>query len=297
MGKRMILRVFDKLYQSSNSYNNWPSLFPAYLNTAGKLFLSNNRDLQWFRWDSTATGWYINLFQAYAAEFDGDPYFEMIVPFQESAVNTLNPDRTIPGDAEAQTNTSFRTLAAGIKAAWPNTNVWMPINWSPYGSLASYTEYLRSIKVGTGNPDVSPIYQEEVGMKIDQINRGAIGWGGVAAKDYRGVMPMFMAVESSTLGYNSVGPTGGFTALMYAAAYNRAEAVKLLLQRGADATVTTKLVDLQLDHFRVDNVISVKEFNQFSGRMAERRIRSGTLPGVRLCYDLNAVPFVPLKNV
>lgn len=36
----------------------------------------------------------------------------------------------------------------------------------------------------------------------------------------------------------------GETALMYAAAFNRAEAVKLLLQRGADATVTTTIVDL-----------------------------------------------------
>lgn len=196
--KRLILVFFEQVPSGTCPASAY---FPAYLNTAGKLVQTSNKCL-WKRWDSEAMGWFIDMVNAYAAAFDDEPYVEIARPFQETTISwgTTTPSADF---SEAAYDAQLRRLALAMSTAWKKTNVWIPLNWGVSTTrLQGLISYFSSIGVGTGNPDICP----SCGQTVDLI---AIGTSG--GHDYRGEMPLMMHVEVSELGYNAVGPNGGFT--------------------------------------------------------------------------------------
>ena len=217
MGKWLVVRCYDKVYDSTN----FPTgIFPSYLHgtyTYWTPYSGILGILEFKRYDATAMSYYIDMWNAYGAVFDSqrnpsyanNQYFEMVTPFQESAFNV----DTVPpaGYSESALNNQYRLLAQGMRNACPSTNVWMEINWSPWGYITPYFEYCRSIKVGVGNPDTSvPAWGNVNGMEVDQIVRGELAQGG-ALNDFRGQMPVYGAIEQSSQGWAAAGSTASQT--------------------------------------------------------------------------------------
>jgi hypothetical protein len=194
--KRLAIRVMERHYSGVCPAIHY---FPPYLEGAGKTFTTgiSVKSCQWKRWDAEAMGWFIAMLEAYGKAFDGDPYVTLISPFHETSI-AWGGSAPLAGFTEDVLDREMRRLALALKNAWPKTNVWIPTNWGLSGTrLERHIEYLASIAVGAGNPDVCPSCK----MEIDLImNR------------FTAPIPRMMSVEASEMGYNSVGPAGGFTA-------------------------------------------------------------------------------------
>lgn len=204
MGKRLIVRVFDMWY--GDNQPNRAGIFPAYLRSPTNYIYWNGNDVTWQRWLATPMGWYIDLFNAYGAAFDGLPYFEMISPHHETSMASVG------GYDESADFTQMKRLVTAMRAAFPTSNVWLPVNWSPSSHLGSMLVHLRSNLAGCGNPDTScPAWGDYGGMTIDKITRGAAS-SDIAAQDFRGTMPIFGAIEGSSLGYAAAGSLATQTA-------------------------------------------------------------------------------------
>jgi hypothetical protein len=191
--KRLAIRVMERAYSSPCPASAY---FPAYVQTAGKTFTVGNtvQSCQWRRWDPEAMGWFIAMLEAYGRAFDGDPYVEIVSPMHETAIAWMG-QTPLADFSESALDTQYRRLAVALKKSWPHTIVWMPTNWGLNGArMSAYVDYLHSIGVGVGNPDICP----SCNMPVDSFTRGKT--------------PHAMSVEVSELGYNSVGPAGGFTA-------------------------------------------------------------------------------------
>jgi hypothetical protein len=188
--KRLIIRVMDRLYDDTPSLGEYARIYPQYMYDAGKLFTGPSTVL-WKRYDAEANGWFIDMLNAYAAAFEGEPFVEMICPFQETSYDSS----TAPSDfSSSKLRTQYDRLALALRTAWPTTNVWMPTNWEPYSSMGSFLSYLASIDVGAGNPDTV-----KSGTQLaDTYLRGEVG-----GTDYRGVMPIVFAIEDTSMGYRS----------------------------------------------------------------------------------------------
>ncbi|MBN1237037.1 MAG: hypothetical protein JXB36_00975 [Gammaproteobacteria bacterium] len=196
--KRLVIQVLDAAYGSDCPASDY---FPSYLSSNGSLFQTMNQCV-WRRWDATTMGYFIDLMAALGDAFDGDPYVEMISPFHETAIGWNKTP--FPSDfSDAALETQYRRLADAMSGAWPTTIVRFPTNWGMNESIMSdFVSHLESLGAGAGNPDICP----SCDMAIDSILSGDIG-----GRDYRGVIPIVMGVEVSELGYDSVGPDGGFT--------------------------------------------------------------------------------------
>lgn len=196
--KRLVIQVLDAAYGSTCPARDY---FPSYLDSNGGLFQTQNQCV-WRRWDTKTMGHFIDLMAALGKAFDGDPYVEMIVPFHETAIGWNKTP--FPGDySESKLDEQYRRLAGAMREAWPTTIVRFPTNWGLNGGrMEKFVAHLGSIGAGAGNPDTCP----SCGMAIDSMLTGEIG-----GQDYRGVIPIVMGVEVSELGYDSVGPSGGFT--------------------------------------------------------------------------------------
>lgn len=197
--KRLAIRVLDANWGTTLPASKH---YPAYLYSTGKLIQTPHQVI-WKKWDAEAMGWFIDLLKAYAEAFDDEPYVEIISPMHETAIGWGG--MAIPAEyTEAKLDTQYRRLASELRHAWTRTNVWIPTNWGlSQAKMAGYVEYLRTVGVGAGNPDICP----SCNMYVDGIIRGVIG-----LFDFRGHIPNVMCVEVSEMGNNTVGPDGGFTA-------------------------------------------------------------------------------------
>lgn len=195
--KRFFLRLYDVGYNSA-----YPATdkFPTYLQSGCLVAAGSNT--VWRRWNSTCMGYYIDMLKAVAKEFDNEPYFEGLYVIGETAPNLAG---TTPSDfTQSANDTQFRRLALAAKNMFPKSNVVMPINWHWSTSATnSLMDYNKSIGVGQGNPDTC----SDCSMWGDRTLQGLNG--GV---DYRGKIPVIYSIEGSVLGYNAVGPDGGYTA-------------------------------------------------------------------------------------
>jgi len=197
--KRLAIRIRDEAWGETCPGSG---TFPAYLQSAGKLFTTKSQCI-WKRWDPEAMGWFINMLNAYAAQFDREAYVEIISPFHETSIGWGGSTRPA-GYSDAALDQQYRRLANALAASWKRTNIWIPSNHGLNETMmAGYVAHLSSLSIGTGNPDTCPTCN----MSIDGIVRGVIG-----GHDYRGEIFNSMSVEASELGYDSVGPDGGFTA-------------------------------------------------------------------------------------
>ncbi len=196
--KRLFIRMNDNAWGSSCPAS---STFPSYLNSNGWLF-SAKAGCIWRRWNSAAMGHFINMWLAYAAAFDDEPYFEGLYLVRETASGWGGS--TPPSDySNNALDTQYRRLVSEVGPAFEKSNVILPANW--YISVTKTNDifsHMQANQVGEGNPDTC----EDCNMWGDLTVRGLSG--GV---DYRGVIPIMYSIEGSELGGNYVGPDGGYT--------------------------------------------------------------------------------------
>ncbi len=62
--------------------------YPQYVRDNGWLYKGNNA-VSWNRWDSAAMDAYIAMFEAIAAEFDSEPFFDGV--FVNAVIGLVNP--------------------------------------------------------------------------------------------------------------------------------------------------------------------------------------------------------------
>ena len=193
--KRLIIRINDHAFGES-----FENTFPAYMNTEGMLY-DQGFAIAWKRWNSTAMGYFIDMWEAYATEFDDEPYLESIYLYRETATGGVNPPDYSGSGYVTQTE---RLVTAGA-AAFTKTNVIMPVNFFvSTGATDDMFVHMESEQVGTGNPDTCKL--PDCNMWGDNTLRGDSG--GV---DYRGVIPVQYSVETSEIGGGQIGPAGGYT--------------------------------------------------------------------------------------
>jgi hypothetical protein len=195
--KRLYVRMAPQYYGTSGAQCD--SYFPDYILDLGGCAASSSGSIAAF-WNPTITNRYIALLQALAAAFDSEPYFEGIWPIRETATGR-NPERGFDWSAF---DTQLRRIALAARTAFTRTNVVMSVNYlESQARTDRFVEYLYKIGVGVGGPDTAPT----VGIWSYKTLQGHSG--GV---DYRGRIPIHWSVEASELGYDGVGPPGGYTA-------------------------------------------------------------------------------------
>jgi len=221
--KRLIINMMDRAYGNPNCAAA-KEYYPAYiLAEAGTHLYSTRTACGWKRWNPSTMTRYIELMSTLGKAFDREPYVEMISPFHETALNwSGGPEAS--GFSEDGYERELRRLAKAMRESWPTTIVRIPANWGlEEPRLASFIEYLAANGLGAGNPDICPTCN----MAADRIIRGAAG-----RKDYRGLIANVMGVESSTLGYDAVGPKGGFSVQeVFAFAHDLQRATHILWDR------------------------------------------------------------------
>jgi hypothetical protein len=174
IGKHLIVQIQDRSYDGDGPPP--PYIMPPYLRnepeygggwaprgenwgTAPKLWLATVMDRQ------------IALQAALAAEFDKDPFIE-IVSFEETALFNTTPD----GYSKAAMATQYRRLADAITASWSKTNVCILTNFfHTIADLTSLIDYFQNRRICVGGPDVRPDNRtdgsEILSGQIDGIDR------------------------------------------------------------------------------------------------------------------------------
>jgi lysophospholipase L1-like esterase len=174
IGKYLIVQIQDRSFDGDGPPPSY--VIPPYLRTdpefgggwaprgeswgtAPKLWLASVMDRQ------------IALQAALAAEFDKDPFIE-IVSFEETALFNIPPD----GYSKAAMAAQYRRLADAMSASWSNTNVCILTNFfHNIADLTSLIDYFQSKRICVGGPDVRPDNRtdgsEIISGQIDGINR------------------------------------------------------------------------------------------------------------------------------
>lgn len=187
--KRMILKIIDFHYTATNPATS--SYFPEYVRNAGGTYQGTN-GVGWRRWNATMMGYYIDMIEAYAAEFESEPYFEGITLLKETAPafgGSPPPDYT-----PAAYVTQVKRLALEAKQAFPTTNVVMQVNYFISQSTTNdLIAYLSTVAVGVGGPDVLP---DTNIWAYNTIQGNSVGGN----HDYRGELPILYSIENSELG-------------------------------------------------------------------------------------------------
>lgn len=193
--KRAILIVVDHMNASWDAND----IFPPYVISKKWNYTTGSGKPSWRRWEQTPMTAFINMIEAYGAEFDGEPYFDGIIVIAETA---LSFGGDIPsGYSGPAYRDQLERLGTAAAAAFPRSNVVMPDNNINQLSQADHEEffrYLEATPLAVGGSDVipnNPTAAQRIWMGVD---------GGV---DYRGTLPIIQAVESSELG----GVLGDFT--------------------------------------------------------------------------------------
>lgn len=216
--KRLILRINDVGYMGSGGLCPSPDYFPSYIAAAGGLVQTMTESKNGYnvcllkKWDATISGYFIDMMKALAAEFDNDPYLEAVIWERESAYQWETPPS---GYSDSANFTQRMRVASEMAAAWKNTMVLGGANYVMGGKeyTRDYIAGLAARKNGNFNADTCRAgdngcnkNDSPAGIWSDSIIRGTM-----FGTDYRGRIPIFQGVESSELGWNTVGPSGGYT--------------------------------------------------------------------------------------
>lgn len=198
--KRLMVVVREREFGTPNG--NWPSTLPTYLNsgtynggawlgTVGQSYAGNLRALARI-WDPVVMNRLIALSQAYGAQFDDDPNFEMFAIEGETSVSA-GPSED--GFSYAGWYTQLKRWVEASRAAWPHTQLRLYTNWT--GTDAQLNDLMahgapRQVAICCG-PDVLP----DRGITADRVVRGLNGNGTVHAGwlDYRGQVGIVTEVQ------------------------------------------------------------------------------------------------------
>jgi hypothetical protein len=134
-------------------------------------------------WDPAVMDRLIALSNAYAARYDGDPYFEML-SIGESAVPAW------PGFSPTSLWTQVKRFYTQMANAWPHTMGRMNLNYTDTdASMKDLIEVCLSLKncvVGGPDPEL-PLPNITRSITANEIFRGA-ACSGCIPRDYRGVL-------------------------------------------------------------------------------------------------------------
>mgnify|MGYP006272779673 CR=1 FL=1 len=190
--KHFILKIIDFDYGAESRDSGY---FPAYLRERSLTYVGTN-GVGFCRWDSFAMDRYIDLIEAYASEFEDEPYFEGIVLFKETAP-ALGGRSPCGYSPEKYVDETERMLKAAV-AAFPTTNVILAHNYLHNQTLSTdLVEFMANHAVAIGGPDVLPPTCTNVsnGTWAYQAFRGETG-----RQDFRGTIPSIWSVENSEMG-------------------------------------------------------------------------------------------------
>ncbi|MBN1239652.1 MAG: hypothetical protein JXB36_14205 [Gammaproteobacteria bacterium] len=187
--KRLFVRIHDRDYGSSSCDSD---MYPADLRNPRGCAEASHGNLARI-WDPAVTDRLIALYEAMAEEFDGDPYFEGIMPIRETATNGRIRDDSFSEDAYIR---QLKRLAEGAAAAFERSNVVMPVNWlGGQRNVDELIEFNAKLGLGQGGPDVLPEGLAEQRVPAYDTLEGIST--GVA---YRDRMPVLYSIESTQLG-------------------------------------------------------------------------------------------------
>ncbi len=134
-------------------------------------------------WDSAVMDRLVALSKAYAARYDGNPYFEML-SIGESAVPPF------PSAALAQLYAQLRRFYTEVANAWPHTMGRMLMNFTSTDSdMKNFIDLCLSLKncvVGGPDPEI-PLPNITRQIQANEVFRGA-ECNGCVGTDYRGVV-------------------------------------------------------------------------------------------------------------
>lgn len=216
--KRLVLMVYDVNYFGKNSSHQL-ALFPQWFIDAGCVVTSTSpqSSSMWKKWDATCRGYWLDTMAAYAAVFDDDPYLEVIQPFYEEPVWV--PDSANNGFTYSGRYSGIKALAAGMRTYFENTQVFIQVNnlYTNGGDFVADTrnlyDYLETIGVAPTKGDLCiptvPVYGADPAGCSYMSDYVFVGTNG--GRDFRGVLAAPFSTESSEFGWNSVGPSQGYT--------------------------------------------------------------------------------------
>jgi hypothetical protein len=187
--KRFYLRFIDFHYGSTNASSGY---FPSYLGGKGTYVGSNG--VGWCRWQTRWMDAYIRMMEAYAAEFDDEPYFEGFYLYRETAP-ALGGKQPCGFSLSAYESQTMR-LATAMAAAWKKTNIVLSANFIGSQSVMNrIIAHNAELGVGVGGPDILPDSCARNGTQAYETITGASG-----GHDYRGEIPIQYSVEAAEMG-------------------------------------------------------------------------------------------------
>jgi hypothetical protein len=193
--KRFILR-----FESISFGNECPEGYPRYLNS-NEWLVQTGKSCIFRMWNDKAVTAWIDLLEAYAEEFDDEPYFEAVYLIKESSVGWQGSEPA-PDFSKADYWRNLRRIMAAGGAAFVKTNAVMSLNHAPdQDTMNAAMQYAYDSGLGHGDPDTIPesCWKEEpFPKKGDIAYTGMKSHGGV--KDFRGDMPALRSAEVSEMG-------------------------------------------------------------------------------------------------
>jgi hypothetical protein len=192
--KRFVLR-----FESIAFGKTCPAGFPKYLEANGWLFQTFNCLFK--KWNDEAVDAWIDMIEAYAAEFDDEPFFEAVYLIKESSVGLRGAEPPPDFSMAAYWKNLRRIMAAGGKA-FVKTNAVMSLNHAPgQDAMNAAMQYAYDQGLGHGDPDTVPKScwkGDPYPKKGDVAYAGMKSYGGV--RDFRGDMPSLRSAEVSEMG-------------------------------------------------------------------------------------------------
>lgn len=223
-GKKIGLAIYFAPYGAGVDSTSQFAAYPDYLVNAGCTFSQapgKPASMGIHLDDPTCRGYMKRLVAAYGARYDSETALEFIRLDQET-------DSVITG---AGRNTGWEDLALAAGAAFPTTNVVVPLNWIGVDTVANkqaMIDYFEANHVVIMTPDTIPVTGTNPGYSCDSSSPNyAPTWPTCILQgltttnhhNYCGEAAQFQAVEDSETGYNSV-PPGDLTALQVVTSWN-----------------------------------------------------------------------------
>lgn len=191
--KRLIIRMnsiaYGKPCPAADHY-------PAYVKNNGWLFETSSCIIK--LWDADAATAYIELLQAYAAEFDDEPFFEAIYLVRETAPGWQGRP-VAPDFSKSAYIANMERIVAAAGEAFVKTNAIQSLNFiGNQSDVNKHMAYLYSQNVGHGAPDLMPPTCTPKGSEV-QSDIAYIGLPG-GDKDWRGILPSLRSIEATEMG-------------------------------------------------------------------------------------------------
>ena len=161
-------------------------------------------------WEARNMDLYIALWQAFAAEFDGNPALEMVL----GAESTPSLQGGSPANyTKGAYATELKRMYSAQAAAFGTTNVIANVNFLG-GEVSGLIEYAYQVGAGRGLPDVFD-------SNGSFVFRGECAGNDCAVRDYRGLVPHIGVVSTPTLSGKHGAATGSPAGVLAYGAANK----------------------------------------------------------------------------